>query len=236
MKKIIFLSLSVLWLTFLTGCESKPKLVSLTSEGNIQPEIVIQAATWTILAESNNGIVTGEYWYYIDKESWRKFSYINGYKYYYIYKDLWIKIETSRGYDDYSYQRYTWNILNRDQNIIYNAKWPIRWDYIEVFDKNPNVSLEQEVINKHLVVWCKTSTWIFDKETTYYDSMIGFDVVYLDSVDLEKNCQTDKQFPEHEMPVVFVMNPKHPEHYYKLWMSDWCAPWPCSIFGDIEFF
>jgi hypothetical protein len=46
--------------------------------------------------------------------------------------------------------------------------------------------------------------------------MIGFDVIYLDSVDLEKNCQTDKQFPDHEMPVVFVMNPEHPEYYYKL--------------------
>jgi hypothetical protein len=38
------------------------------------------------------------------------------------------------------------------------------------------------------------------------------------------------------MPVIFVMDPKHPERYYKLWVSDWCAPGPCTLFGNIEFF
>ena len=235
MKKIIFLCLCISWLFLLSGClEKNTEHTDTLSEK--QPEVIIQHATGEILIGGPDTPISGEYWYYVDKETWRKFRYITGFKYRYIYRDLWIKIETSRWYDNYSYQKYTWNILNRYQNIIYNARWPIWADYIEVFDKSPNISLEQEVINKHLVQWCKTSTWIFGKTTTYYDSMIGFDVVYLESIDLEKNCQTDKQFPEHEMPVIFVMNPKHPEYYYKLWIQDWCAPGPCSIFWNIEFF
>jgi hypothetical protein len=46
--------------------------------------------------------------------------------------------------------------------------------------------------------------------------MIGFHVIYIDSIDYATECKTDKEFPEHEMPVIFVMDPKHPERYYKL--------------------
>lgn len=227
MKKIFLLSLL---LAFLTGCAYK------TQNNYSQPEIIIKEATWTILAERNDIIATWEYWYYIDKESWRKFSYINWYKYIYTYKDLWIKIETSWWYDDYSYQRTTWEILKRYENIIYNAKWSVWGDYIEVFYKNPTILFEKEIKKNHLSKWCKISKGIFDEKTAYYPSMEWFYVIYIENEDYEHECQTDKEFPKHEMPVVFVMDPKHPEKYYKLGMSDWCAPGPCSIFGKIEFF
>jgi len=128
--------------------------------------------------------------------------------------------------------------LSRKNNIIYpTTEWDQIWqDYIEIFNKNSQTSLTDEILFHHLWKWCTISTGIFDPNTTYYDSMIGFHVVYIKNKDEQTSCVHDTEFSKRELPIVFVMDPKYPEKYYKLAISDWCAPWPCSIFGTIEFF
>lgn len=46
--------------------------------------------------------------------------------------------------------------------------------------------------------------------------MIGFEAIYFEDINPETRCATDKQFPQHEMPIVFVINPKKTSVYYKL--------------------
>ncbi len=236
MRKIIFFILPLL-LIFVVGCKNNVHIIRDTwfeTKWTNEPKIIIQQTTWEILAENNTNIVTWEYGYYIDKESWRKFSYIHWYKYFYIYDSLWIKIETSWWYDTYSYQKATWLILKKYKNIVYNAKWHIWNDYIEVLYKNPEIPLIKEIQDKHLASWCNLSTGIFDKESAYFPSMIGFTVIYIEPIDYNYSC--DKQFPDHTTPIIFIMDTKHPDKYYKLAILDWCAPWPCTIFWNIEFF
>jgi hypothetical protein len=34
--------------------------------------------------------------------------------------------------------------------------------------------------------------------------------------------------------IVFYIESKDDNKYYKVWVNDWCAPWPCSIFWKVE--
>jgi hypothetical protein len=49
------------------------------------------------------------------------------------------------------------------------------------------------------------------------------------------NCIQDKEFPKNTSNIIFLMDPKKPNIYYKISFSSDCAPGPCSIFGEIEF-
>ncbi len=236
MKRLIILSL--LGLLFLTGCGNKLTIEHINDSA---PEIKIAIWTWTMLAE---------FWSKVqnevsrtaseeEQENWRKKSVVSWYLYTYTYKDLWIKVTTPPLYEPYFFEKTNESIYARYKNMIYpsrrwNTWW---WDYIAVFEKNSQTPLSQEITNNHLGTWCKIETGIFDKKTTHYESMIGFDVVYIIDKDSQTACSVyDTQFPQREMPLVFVMNPDKPEKYYKLAIGDGCAPGPCTIFWTIEFF
>lgn len=150
----------------------------------------------------------------------------------YTYEDLWIRIITSPS-------QISWEVLKRHHNIIYNGQaWNIWDDYMEVFFKNPHISLEEEITNKHLSKWCRIETGILTKEYGIFSSMKWFYIVYITSEDwnLASNGEIfDKEFPENPFNIAFVMDSKKPDKYYKFSYGD-CAPGPCSIFGKIEFF
>lgn len=202
------------------------------------PEIFVTELTWSILVETSDTILPWEYWYYIDKDSLRKTSYITWYGYSYRYDDLWLKIEIAWWYGDYSYKKTTWEILKKVNNIIYYGDSPKSWDYIEVFYKNPKSSFETEVIRKHLSKWCSILTGIFNRLDALYPTMQWFEFIHITSLDgnLASNGEIfDKQFPNNGSFITFFIDPKKPDKYYKLSHND-CAPGPCSIFGNIEFF
>lgn len=255
MKHLIFLSL--FWFLFLAGCGNTLKTTNPVPQKNVSFETALPTDTWSypnpgitihigtgLLVKWLNGDDTPE-----KKYKWTKFkdpydgqeylqTIITWYLYTYTYEDLWIKLTTSALYDPYFFNKTHERIYGRYQNMIYHTRWGNTWrgDYIAVFEKHPQTSLAQEIETHHLGAGCKIETGIFDEKTTYYESMIGFDVVYIEDKDWQTTCTYDTQFPQRKMPLVFVMHPKNPNKYYKIATSDWCAPGPCSIFGKIEFF
>lgn len=234
MKKLILLLF--FWLFFLAGCENNSASItkSETNPSQIFENILIQN-TWIYL----NPEINIKVWTWYDIENIYNIDFCSTwYIYTYTYKDLWVIVTSSANYEPYFSEKTETPIFKRYKNIIYNTHlWNNIWgDYIWVFTKNSNISFENQIQKNHLPTWCKISTWILDKQTTQFDSMIGFEVIYFEDSTQWTRCTIDKEFPQREMPIMFVMNPKKPNIYYKLWTQDWCAPGPCSIFGDIEFF
>ena len=41
---------------------------------------------------------------------------------------------------------------------------------------------------------------------------------------------------EWDWRTIFYFESKDKTKYYKLARTDWCAPWPCSMFWEIEIF
>lgn len=255
MKKTILLSLLLL---FLAGCKQNNSNISIQqpiiepsklfesflpkdSDINKQPQITIFEGKWVILAEINSE-VKNEISYTSteeEKQNWRKESVVSWYIYTYIYEDLWIKITTSPLYPPYFFEKENWLILNKNGNIIYLSWTPNDSpDYMEVFYKDPQISFEDEIKTNHLPKWCTIQTGVINKTNWLLSSMKWFNVIYITSEDwnLSSNWEVfDKQFPLNRLNISFFMDPKHPNKYYKLSYGD-CAPGPCSIFGNIEFF
>jgi len=254
MKKLIFIFM--IGLVFFSGCKNNIQNTNLIIEETWSFETILVPDTWTypnpkISISIWTWILLAEFWSKVqneisytateeDKQNWRKWSVVSWYVYTYIYKDLWLKITTSPMYEPYFYEKPDWLILKRNNNIIYLSWTPSSIaDYIEVFYKNPKISLEDEIKNNHLPKWCIIETGIFDTTNAYYPSMNGFNVVYIESKDRnlvwDEECSPDKQFPQNDLIISFVMDSKKPNKYYKFSKGD-CAPGPCSIFGKIEFF
>lgn len=238
MKKLILLSL--LCLFFLAGC--KNNFLSI-SKSEIKPSQIFE------------NILTPDTWIYPNPEisihiwTWYDINHIydidaysRWYIYTYTYKDLWIKITTPANYEPFFSEKTDTPIFKRYKNIVYNAHlWNNIWgDYIWFFTKNSNISFENEIQKNHLPTWCTIATGIFDTNNAFFPSMIWFTVVYIQTMDYnaywDNTCHPDKEFPQSDGPIAFVMDPKYPEKYYKMAITDWCAPGPCSIFWNIEFF
>lgn len=109
-------------------------------------------------------------------------------------------------------------------------------DYFALDTKDPTVSLLKTIAQLNTAETCTLLTGVLDATTAYYDSMIGFDVIYVEDKYPDVKCTLDTMFSQRIMPIVFVMDPKHPATYYTLAMNDACAPGPCTIFGNITFF
>lgn len=229
MKKIFLILFCALILTWCTSNSSNPQPAISA------PHITVNIITWRVLVDTPDTILPGEYWFVIDKETWFKFSYITGYSYSYTYPDLWYTITTSWWYGTSSYILFTWSLLTRSGTLVYNTQLPIWADYLQTFTKNPTTTLAEEIYQHHFSKTCLLSTWILNETTAYFPSMSGFDIVYLEDI-WSSHCVSDLEFSERIMPVIFIMNPKKPHMYYKVALNNWCAPGPCSIFGDISFF
>ncbi len=206
----------------------------------------ITISTWRVVAWIDANPNAPYRWVTVT-ENWEtyKVANITWYLYSYIYDDLGIKITTPPNYEPYFSNKTNTPIIKRIDNILYPASAE-SWDgsileYLAIFSKDTKTSLEQEIINKHFPSWCTLVTWtIPNNETTPpFSSMQWWKIVYIASQDwnLASNWEIfDKEFPENMLSISFVMDPKRPNKYYKIATSDGCAPGPCTIFGNIEFF
>lgn len=249
MKKIWLLV--VFCIIFFAGCANKvwlqhsyynknildkPTLFESLLHGDIEnypdPQIIITSRTGTVLSESTP--MTGEYAF---EYNWTfRFSHVSGYGYTYIYKDLGIQIDIMRWYAAYFYAIPTDTIFARHDTLIYHRQSEDTFaEYIQVLYKDPTISFYEQIQNNHLPSWCKMEifTWI---DLTFLETKEFIAASFSDTSLVKNTCIQDKDFPTNEANIIFLMDPKHTEKYYKISFGCCCAPGPCTIFGNIEFF
>ena len=185
-------------------------------------------------------------------ENWEDSEYIEWYLYQYTSPELWLKITTPINYmhsKDIFHVKYDGPLFEQIWNGIYsieNKEWEW-WTYdnaesIQMFEKDPKQSLEKYIRENLLKEWCVLEV---DNESLSYDENIIWaknNTFYWMNEDLEiynvpepwkvkwNNCHLDKNW---ESTGIFIESEDW-KKYYIIKKSDWCAPWPCSIFGKIE--
>ena len=159
-------------------------------------------------------------------------AYITWYIYTSVYPDLWLRITTPAWYDTF-YVKSESPIFIREWNRI--SHWA---EFIEVFEKSENESLEN-IIKKQLKNWCSISedTIQYEDQTKITSSNPKTQIYeILDNWDsyVSNNCFDD--ILDDTRPIIWFFESPDKTKYYKLAFTDWCAPWPCSMFGEIELF
>ena len=159
-------------------------------------------------------------------------AYITWYIYTSVYPDLWLRITTPAWYDTF-YVKSESPIFIREWNRI--SHWA---EFIEVFEKSENESLEN-IIKKQLKNWCSISEDIISYEDqTKITSSNPKTQIYsiLDNWDsyVSNNCFDD--ILDDTRPLIWFFESPDKTKYYELVFTDWCAPWPCSMFDEVEVF
>ena len=159
-------------------------------------------------------------------------AYITWYIYTSVYPDLWLRITTPAWYDTF-YVKSESPIFIREWNRI--SHWA---EFIEVFEKSENEALEN-IIKKQLKNWCSISEDIIQYEDqTKITSSNPKTQIYeiLDNWDsyVSNNCFDD--ILDDTRPIIWFFESPDKTKYYKLAFTDWCAPGPCSMFGEVELF
>jgi len=160
-------------------------------------------------------------------------TYITWYIYTSVYPDLWLRITSPKWYDTF-YVKSETPIFVRDWNKISHGG-----EYIEVFEKSENESLE-DIIKKQLKNWCTVQNDIDYTQQTkvtipYYEWIKIYNIVDGDTNPyIPKDC-IDGVWDD-MWPLVRFFETQDKTRYYKLVFTDWCAPWPCSIFDEVEIF
>ena len=171
--------------------------------------------------------------------------FITWYVYTTKYSDLWLRITTPAWWRMWEPD---WIFLTKSDKPIFVRKWnrisyfhPTVWEemeYIEVYEKSKNESLEDIIKNKHLNEWCKVGKDIINyyhqnRVVAPYPWIEIFEPIWM-SWGWWEWCIADNesQIDNGRIPRFFESPDK--SKYYKLSMMDWCAPWPCSIFWKIE--
>lgn len=189
------------------------------------------------------------------EENWIKYmkATITWYLYTHTYQDLWIKITTPPLYEPYFFEKTNKPILIRNGNVVYlpsSKDWTITYHYLEVFFKDPSLSLKDAIEKEHLWTWCiaynlkenwydfAKDSWFKEHKWKWVDTNNFFSITWPGwSLGSDIACRPDKQFSANLWPsILFVQSKYHKDRYYKVSMPDGCAPGPCSIFGNIEFF
>lgn len=159
--------------------------------------------------------------------------FITWYIYTSVYPDLWLRITSPKWYDTF-YVKSETPIFVRDWNKISHGG-----EYIEVFEKSENESLE-DIIKKQLKNWCTVQNDIDYTQQTkvtipYYEWIKIYNIVDGDTNPyIPKDC-IDGVWDD-MWPLVRFFETQDKTRYYKLVFTDWCAPWPCSMFDDVEVF
>ena len=173
-------------------------------------------------------------------------QYITGYVYATTYEDLWLKISTP-AWRDLLDDNGIFN--NKSETPIFTRSWnkisyihPRFWnerEFVQVYEKSSDESLENIIKNKHLWNWCSISRDFYVDEISFISSSYPWIKIY--SIEDEnlgvyiwKDCVDDVW--DDMRPLVRFFESPDKTKYYKLAFSDWCAPGPCSIFWNIEIF
>ncbi len=165
--------------------------------------------------------------------------YITWYIYTTTYHDLWIRISTPDGYDTF---------LNKSDIPIFTRSWNrisyfnnYNWkelEYLQVFEKSESESLKDIISDKHLNEWCVINENNYFQQKTIlwpYPWILIYDI-FDESGSLPWKCIPDDEdisWKNIFNPVMYFESPDKTK-YYKLVITDWCAPWPCSMFGEVE--
>lgn len=117
----------------------------------------------------------------------------------------------------------------------------INWqedEYIQVYEKSENESLEEIITKKHLNDGCVINI------RNYYDQKIisadyPWTIIYDirdESWVMPGKCILDDENKtwKDDSRLVRYFESSDKTKYYKVVFTDWCAPWPCSIFWKIE--
>ena len=170
--------------------------------------------------------------------------YTTWYIYTSTYPDLWIRISTPAW----------WRMLeensifdNKSDKPIFVRNWnrisyihPIaneEIEYIQVFEKSENESLK-DIIERQYLNPNGTQCYIYEPNYYHQNKIFApypWTIIY--SIEshwnsYESNCMIGEE--DHNL-VRFFESPDKTK-YYEIDFGDWCAPWPCSIFGEVEVF
>lgn len=173
--------------------------------------------------------------------------FITWYVYSTRYSDLWVRITTPAWW---RMMEPDWIFLTKSDKPIFVRKWnrisyihPKTWEemeYLEVFNKSEKESLEDIIKKNHLNKWCKLGKDIINyyhqnRVVAPYPWIEIYEPIWM-SWGWWEWCIADNesQIDNGRIPRFFESPDK--SKYYKLSMMDWCAPWPCSIFGKVEIY
>ena len=184
-------------------------------------------------------------------EDWSDEEYVKWYLYQYTNPELWLRITTPINYmhsKDIFHVKYDGPLFEQIWNGIYSIENRERewWSYdnaesIQMFEKDPNQSLEKYIRENLLKDWCVLE---IDNESLSYDKNIVWtknNTFYWMNEDLKiydvpepwkvtgNDCRHNKLW----RTWIYVESEDW-KRYYLINKNDWCAPWPCSIFWKIE--
>ena len=165
---------------------------------------------------------------------WDKF--ITWYLYTSVYPDLWIRITTPKWYNSFYIKSET-PILNRIWNKI---SYSNDAEYIKVYEKSENELLLNIINSKHLNNGCSAHQYDYEWQNKVY--WIADNVIYdIHNEDdrwriYREECIADDEATEQDYKIVRYFESPDKTKYYKMAFTYWCAPWPCSIFDDVEIF
>ena len=153
--------------------------------------------------------------------------------YTYTFEDLWIKISTPKCWDEM--------IQNKWENIFVREGWTIRFgdEYLTVYTKDPNQSLQDVINERHLNPWCSMEDWQYYISFSWTDGQWYFiyPTIWGRSSSEPTSCysdDTDDSMPYGSPSIYYFQPQKNPNIYLKLRVAGDCAPGPCSIFWKIE--
>lgn len=163
------------------------------------------------------------------------------------YPDLWVRITTPAWWRSFEEDSIFNNksdkpIFVRNWNrISYIQNWE-EMEYLQVFEKSKNESLEEIITSKHLNEWCKLGKDIINY---FHQNIIVVPGLWTEiyepiwmSWGSREWCIPDDEnktgINDYRIPWYFESPDK--TKYYKLVFTDWCAPGPCSMFGEVEVF
>ena len=167
-------------------------------------------------------------------------SFVTWYIYTTTYPDLWLRISTPawrRYYDEGSIFK------DKSDNPIFVRNWnrisyihPIaleEMEYIQTFEKSENESLKDIIESKHTNWKCSLLEYNYYSQNTVFAPYPWTIIYWVYEWEERKDCKIDDG--EDKWLVRFFESPDKTK-YYKLVFMDWCAPGPCSIFGEVELF
>lgn len=156
---------------------------------------------------------------------------ITWYIYTSVQPDLGLRITSPKWYDTF-YVKSETPIFVRNWDKISHGQ-----EYIRVYEKSADESLFDIVesnLNKGCFAWPVDFEWQNKVYGNIYNNMI------YQIVDKEWNiwwdCIADNESKEQDYTLVRYFESLDRTKYYKLVFTDGCAPWPCSMFDEVEVF
>lgn len=158
-------------------------------------------------------------------------TYITWYIYTSVQPDLGLRITSPKWYDTF-YVKSETPIFVRNWDKISHGQ-----EYIRVYEKSANESLF-DVVEKSLNKGCFAQPREYEWQNKIYWNIYN-NMIY-EVVDKDWNiwwdCIADNESKEQDYTLVRYFESLDRTKYYKLVFTDWCAPGPCSMFGEVEVF